>query len=226
MGNGKMDSPYVLCRTGREKNYHHRVMQIVNENTTFIHSRSKDEDVEHGIYIDIIPIDACPDSKLQRLEQFINAVIFSICNIQCKPEYNGGKLTGLMSLGTTILLNIIRSPEARNKTWKAAEKRMTKYDWDKCTHIKCITSQFHELMTAFPKEWFGERKVPFEDILASVPSEAEKYCKAMYGDYMALPPAEKRTVRHHTEFIDLNISYLKYRGIYYLTDHNRSKGSI
>ena len=83
--------------------------------------------------------------------------------------------------------------------------------------MKCITSQFHELMTAFPKEWFGERKVPFEDMMAVVPSNAEAYCTAMYGDYMSLPPKEKQVVRHHTEYIDLNTPYTAYRGKYYLT---------
>lgn len=215
MGKGKIDDHYKLCRTTKEKNYHHRVMQIVDLNTTFIHSRSKNEDIEHGIYIDIIPIDACPNGRIQRFAQFYNAVIFSICNIQQKPEYNGGKLTGIMSFGTNILLGIIRSQDARYKMWSKAEKRMTKYDWSRCSHIKCITSQFHELMTAFPKEWFGEREVQFEDIMVSVPSNAEAYCKAMYGDYMVLPPKEKQVVRHHTEFIDINESYKKYKGIYY-----------
>ena len=219
-GDGRVDSHYKLCRTTHEKNYHHRVMQIVDLNTTFIHSRSKNEDIEHGIYIDIIPIDACPNNWFQRLFQFKNAVVFSICNIQQKPEYNGGKLTGLMSLGTTILLGIIRGQEARYKAWRKAEKRMTKYDWDKCSHIKCITSQFHELMTAFPKEWFGERKVQFEDIQVIVPSEAEAYCTAMYGDFMALPPKEKQVVRHHTEYIDLYESYTKYKGVYYCVSKN------
>ena len=100
--------------------------------------------------------------------------------------------------GTTVLLGIIRSQKSRYKAWSKAEKKMIKYDWDECDNIKCITSQFHELMTAFPKEWFGERKGQFEDIMVSIPSNAEAYCKAMYGDYMALPPKEKQVVRHHT----------------------------
>lgn len=215
MGGTKLDDQYMFCRTSDKQNYHHRVIQLVDLNTTFIHSRSKNEDIEHGVYIDIIPIDACPNNKVQRLSQFFNAVIFSICNIQQKPEYNGGKLTGLMSFGTTLLLGIIRSKEARYRAWTKAEKKMTKYDWEKCTHIKCITSQFHELMTAFPKEWFGEREILFEDIMAVVPSNAEAYCEAMYGNYMELPPKDKQVVRHHTELIDLDNSYRKYKGEYY-----------
>ena len=54
--------------------------------------------------------------------------------------------------------------------------------------------------------------------MASVPSEAEKYCEAMYGDFMKLPPKEKRTVRHNTEYIDLHNSYTNYKGVYYLAN--------
>ncbi len=215
MGHGIKDGHYKLCRTEEKKNYHHRVMQLVDLNTTFIHSRCKDENLEHGVYIDIIPIDACPDNPLSRLSQFCNAIVYSICNIQCKPEYNGGKLTGLMSLGTTLLLSIIRRPESRYKVWRRAERRMVNYDWNKCINVKCLTSTFRELSTPMPKSWFAERKVPFEDIEAVIPKNAEAYCFMMYGDFMTLPPKEKQTVRHKTEFIDLNNPYTKYKGIYY-----------
>jgi len=47
---GKADSHYLLCRTTREKNYHHRVMQIVDLETTFINTRCRNEDIEHGVY--------------------------------------------------------------------------------------------------------------------------------------------------------------------------------
>lgn len=210
-----VDDHFKLCRTSAQKNYHHRVMQMVDLNTTFVHSRNKDEDLEHGVYIDIIPIDACPDHVLQRGNQFFNAVLFSICNIQCKPEYNGGKMTRLMNIGTTSLLKLIRSPESRYRVWTAAEKRMSKYNWHTVSSVKCITSQFHELTTAFPKEWFGFRKERFEDIEVCVPKEAERYLEKMYGDYMSLPPEEQRVARHNIEFMDLDNSYTAYKGIYY-----------
>ena len=214
-GDRVVEGHYKICRTTFNKNYHHRVIQIVDINTTFIHSRSKNESIEHGVYIDVIPIDACPDRKILRLEQFINAVLFSVFNMQQKPEYNGGRMTPLICFATDMLLALVPNPERRYKIWTKAEKRIFKYDWNKCACLKCTTSQFHELVTAFPKKWFGDRLVPFEDIMAVVPSNAEEYCKAMYGDYMKLPPLEKRAVRHHTEFIDLNTPYSKYNGIYY-----------
>ena len=79
------DSRFILTRTGKEKNYHHRVMQLVDLQTTFIHTRSADEDLEHGVYIDILPMDGCASGKITYYRQVMNAMIFSVYNIQCLP---------------------------------------------------------------------------------------------------------------------------------------------
>jgi len=217
IGRRKQDGHYVLCRTTAKKNYHHRVMQLVDVNTTFVHSRSKDEDVEHGLYIDIIPLDGCPDNKLQRLSQIVNAIVYSIYNIQCPPEYNGGKLTGIITLATKIMLAVVKDPKKRYRIWKRAEKKMTRYPWDSCRQVKSICAGFDVLIHPFEKEWFvGERKGPFEDFEVSIPAKTEEYLKTKYNDYMKVPPKEQQVVRHHTEFIDLNTPYTVYRGKYYL----------
>ena len=204
-------SKYKLCRTTFDKNYHHRVMQLVDLETTFINRRSVNEDIEHGVYIDIIPLDAVPKGKFRKVMQRINAIIYSVYNIQCRPEFNGGKLMGIMGVGTTIMLALVRSKRHRYLLWKKAEKRMTKYNWDSVTEVGVITSTFHELITPFPKEWFGNRKELFENIQISVPSHAEDYCTALYGNFMELPSIEQRKVIHNTVLIDLEKSYTNYK---------------
>lgn len=212
----KIDGHYVLCRTTRKKNYHHRVMQLVDTNTTFIHSRSRDEDLEHGLYIDIIPLDACPNSKLRRLAQMRDAVIYSVYNIQCTPEYNGGKLKGIITFLVKIMLTAVQNPQRRYEIWKAAERRMTQYEWDDCKCVKSICGMFSMLVKPLPKTWFiGNRIGVFEDIKVSIPVGAEAFLTAKYGNYMKLPPKEQQVVRHRTEYIDLHTTYKEYRGIYY-----------
>lgn len=49
--------------------------------------------------------------------------------------------------------------------------------------------------------------------MASVLSNAEAYCKSMYGDYITLSSKEKQIVRNHTEYINHNVPYTKYKGI-------------
>ena len=49
----------------------------------------------------------------------------------------------------------------------------------------------------FPKDCFGEPvKVQFEDTQLSIPQKADKILTRIYGDYMQLPPEQKRVCRH------------------------------
>lgn len=52
--------------------------------------------------------------------------------------------------------------------------------------------------------WFEETKTfPFEDTTIEVPSGYEEYLRHMYGNYMQLPPEEKRVSHHPHYFLDL-----------------------
>ena len=64
-------------------------------------------------------------------------------------------------------------------------------------------------------EWFKPVRVPFEDTTICVPAEYDKYLSFVYGDYMQLPPEDKRTILHNTVKIDLNTPYTEYKGVYY-----------
>ena len=223
LGGAVIDGHFVLCRTNRGKNYHHRVMQLVDTETTFIHSRCRDEDIEHGVYIDIIPLDGCPNGKLKRLSQIVNAIIYSIYNIQCPPEYNSGKLTGIITFLSKIMLGIVKSRETRYRIWKKAEARMTRYSFEDCEYVKVITADVYALLHPFLRDWFkGTQTGQFEDINVSIPSGTEEYLTLRYGDYMELPPKSKQVTVHHTECIDLNRPYTEYKGKYYCVGGERN----
>lgn len=209
-------SRYILTRTERNKNYHHRVMQLVDTQTTFIHSRSANEDIEHGVYIDLLPMDACAPGKISYYKQVINAMIFSVYNIQCLPEYNDGKIVSLM---TDIALKMIRNKGLRYHIWKHCEKQMAKYDWETSKEIAHLSCDTKSMLHPYDAIWFSDiRKHEFEDIEINIPIEAEKYLKQYFGDYMQLPPESSRHPVHNTKLIDLDNPYTQYKGIYYCVE--------
>ena len=53
-----------------------------------------------------------------------------------------------------------------------------------------------------------------------LPVDYDTYLRMAFGDYMQLPPVEKRVCHHEYEFMDMQRSYLAYRGIYYYTQGN------
>lgn len=210
------NSKYKLCRTNREKNYRHRVMQVVDVTTTFINERCKDDDIEHGVYIDIIPMDVAASNPFSRFSQIFNTIIYSVYNIQVEPEFHGN---GLMEIGTRLLLKAVKNPNKRYEIWAKAQKHMIRKNKGKSQYVDLLT-YFKMIFKSMPKAWFETIKVPFEDTEISVPVEYDKYLTAFYGNYMELPPAEKRIVQHHTVYIDLDNPYTSYKGKYYCVKEN------
>lgn len=207
------DNPnYKLCRTSRYKNYRHRAMQIVDLRTTFINERCANEDIEHGVYIDIIPMDACAPSLISRASQVYNTVLYSIYNIQIPPDFQGGKL---MRFGTNFLLDLVKNPNRRYKIWKRAEKRLSHFDTRTSDTYTDLYIYFWMIFKPMPAKWFNTKEVPFEDTVIRIPVGYDSYLKILYGDYMQLPPEKDRIVKHHTVKIDIDHPYTDYKGVYY-----------
>jgi len=70
----------------------------------------------------------------------------------------------------------------------------------------------------FPAEWFSDYvELPFEDTTVRIPIGYEDYLTKQFGDYMKLPPEDKRIT--HNGFIDLQHSYKCYQsGLYRIPD--------
>ncbi len=205
---------YKLCRTTREKNYHHRVQQLVDLNTTFINRRSVDEDIEHGVYIDIIPIDACAPTTLGSLFQRFQAMLFSVYNVQCLPEFHGGKI---FKFAVSSALSLVPWKDLRYRIWSHCEKKMTQFDWTNAAQAVELAASFKVLRNPYPREWFEKgKKHKFEDIEINLPAGVNEYLKQVFGNYMCLPPESERHPRHNTVKIDLHTGYEAYRGKYYL----------
>lgn len=206
-------SRFILTRTELTKNYHHRVMQLVDVETTFIHARSSEEDLEHGVYIDIIPLDARAPGKLGYARQVLNAMVFSVYNIQCLPEYKSGKIVARM---TALALSLVRNKKLRYRLWRHCEIEMTKYDWDGAKQIVNLVCDMKSMLRPYDAAWFREtEKCPFEDIEVNLPSGVREALKAYFGDFMQLPPDKDRHPVHNTTLIDLEHPYTQYKGKYY-----------
>ena len=50
----------------------------------------------------------------------------------------------------------------------------------------------------------------FEGLQVMAPKEYDKWLTQVYGNYMQLPPEEKRVTHHDTVVIDTENSYLNY----------------
>lgn len=211
---------YSIFRTNDKQNYHFRCIGVVDKNTTVIKKYNVDEDLMHGLFIDIMPLDGIPASKFRQLIQLLNVIIYNIYNVQRPPNFEDGIVTNL----SKIALKIISSQKLRYKLWHMAEKNISEYDLFKTKYCKELSTNTKALRRPLPSEWFRQTKfAEFEGRQVRIPIEAEKYMTLIFGDYMQLPPESERIPKHDETvlFEELNTPYEKYRGIYYLIDRGR-----
>ena len=211
--NEKADtSKYLYCRTDKEHVYHDAGASIRDVNTTEINRHSVNEDICHGIALEIMPIDGCPKSKIKRAFQLYNAFIFSLFNAQRLPDNKGFFIRTVSS----VILGVLKSPTIRYRIWRKAERRMTKYSWDDCEEVTELIGSIHGMMLRHPKEDFDNIVLKeFAGYQIPVMAGYDRYLKLIWGDYMQLPPVEKRVAKHDAVYLSTTEPYKKFKGKYY-----------
>lgn len=203
---------YAYDRSDAKHNMHAQCSGIKDNYTTYIRSHNKNEDMNHGIMLDIIPLDALSDHWLQRQVQKINGLIFCIFNAQRLPNQQGR----LIRFISGIILSVFKSPRIRYKIWKRAEKRFSRYDIKNCRYVGELTTGLHNINIRFPKEWFSEAsELQFEGKMIMGPTEPDKYLRLRYGNYMEYPPEKEQVPKMPEAFVDIHTPYVQYKGIQY-----------
>lgn len=210
-----VDTPeYSIQYTTKEFLTENQFLTICANNTTFIKTYQKDLDINHGLVLDVLPIDGCP-TGWRRKTQKVWALLYSLFIVGKAPE-NHGKL---IFWGGKVLLTLAKPKSWRYALWRLCERKMTRYAIADCDYITELCSGPHYMQNEYPKALFEKAiRVPFEGKMLPIPVGYDGYLKMAFGDYMQLPPVEKRVCHHAYEFMDMENSYQKYRGIYYMVN--------
>ena len=183
--------------------------KIRNSNTTFIEINNMKRRMNHGIYIDVFPLDNCPSS---RLGQFVYNLRKRLLFLRLRCEFvivEGGirhnkSISGLIQLASKILR--VFSPNLE-RLFANTEKYLRGI---KDTGLVC---NFYAYIKndKYKSEWFQEGiKMQFEDIEVIVPKEYDSFLTYQYRDYMKFPKIEDRVSRHFTQAIDCKKPYIEY----------------
>ena len=187
---------------------------FVDNETTYIKEFQKDLDIPQGVTIDIFPIDGYPKNKISQLLQKYNALKFTLYSSGHIPDHSG-KIARFVS---SFLLSLSKSYKKRFKKSMKYERRMKKYKIEDCDEIIQLCEGPYNIFHAhFSKDIFKEQLwVPFENEKLPVPVGYDEFLTKTFGDYMQLPPEDKRKPGHEAIFVDIEKPYLEYKGIKYL----------
>ena len=213
----EQEQPQGLCcqRTGTSLYTRLQFAAVSDEQTTFIKLRQQDLELSHGIRIDVLPLDGCPDSRFARKLQIFRALLRSMY-IVGEPHTSKGKALELIS---RFLLWLHPTYESKLRAAARCERKMTRYPFDKSQKVTELCTWFQYMRNEYPTEWFSSAvELPFEHTTVSVPAGYDGYLRMAFGDYMTPPPPEQRIPKHEIAYCDIDNPYHVYKGLYYCTN--------
>lgn len=149
-----------------------------------------------NLFVDIFPIEGLPsDPRRVRWHYWIASGLITMRKLAYFKGVSG-------KMGVTKTLRLAARPIARlmgYRFWNRLLLRTArKYKYDDCDYVGVVTSNFHTIEEYIERESYGTPvKVEFEGKMYNGPANAHQYLKNLYGDYMVLPPVEKRGDHHH-----------------------------
>ena len=202
----KQDDNYVIEYPNMNTDYPYLIAKVYDTKTTFIEKQRNT--VKRGIYIDIFPLDGIGNT-MQEAEK--NYKIFSR-NFKLNLMISGAflKRRGIKK-NLAVLCGRVLSPLFVNKKHLSIkiDNICKRYDFDNCKIVSNLMGGAGK-KGFIPVEYFGiPTLIQFENITVYGLENPHMYLKSMYGDYMELPPVEKRVSLHDNNYCDLKKSYLK-----------------
>lgn len=200
---------YILCRADETHFVRSQLTAIVDPHTTFIKENQQDLDIPHGIRLEVLPLDGCPDSRIKRKIQLFWGLVYQVFCMQ-DPPTSKGKIPEL--LGRAALF-CFPGWKRKTKVWKLAEKKMSRYPIKDCSKITELCVRFEYMTNEYPKEAFTSAVwKEFEGEQMPIPAGYDTYLKMAFGDYRKLPPKEKQIPKHDAVLIDTENGYKAYKG--------------
>lgn len=138
-----------------------------------------------GVFVDIWPVDGLPKAKLW------GKFYGNLCqNFIKKLFYIRIKKTGYLPWYAIIPHYILSVLSV--KTWvKISDNMYKKYSFEKCEYCMSL------MLSHIKKEWISDTTLAdFENRKFYIPKAYDSILKNIYGDYMTLPPVEKRGSKH------------------------------
>lgn len=181
--------------------------KLRNSNTTFIESLLSKHNMNHGVYIDIFPLDGYPKDLSERKKLAKKKKDYwrkLNCSFNMPPNLSWkGKLS-------VSLFRMLGYHKRTAKTLAKYESMISKYSVED-TEIICNHGTWYRERDYILKEYYGTGSFAlFEGIKVRVPEKCEEYLTALYGDWRTPPPIEKQKGSHDCDVCDTRTSYLHY----------------
>lgn len=205
IASGELPEWCFLQNYRTERMFCHTFTKIRDSRTTFIESGAKNLPINHGIYVDIFPIDGYPNRKCERVifeirQKLLNRVRFSILTDSNNPKIRKRNKI-LRALGLHFFCK---------KAITALERMYASYSLETSDYW-CNYGNWQGKLEYAPKWHYGKGAwAVFEGLRVRIPEKYDAYLTQKYGDWRNDPPLDKQKSHHISVICDPDRSYTEY----------------
>ena len=179
--------------------------KIRNSNTTYIEKSMRDRDMNHGVYIDVFPLDGYPEKEELMHEIEREKYRFNLSLLCCLSVKRTWKTRLLVFAQKLFLLHKYPS-----RFVNRLERIITQYPTSD-SKLWCNHGNWQGKLEYAPREQYGEGIfTEFEGLKVRIPEKYDEYLTQKYGDWRADLPPEQQVGHHYYEVCDLEKPYTEY----------------
>ncbi len=200
-GQALLPDEYFFQTYQTVKEYPRTYGKLCDSRTTFVEGITRNYKINHGAFIDVFPLDYYPDD--QKTVDIINRKKKTLLRSIDKNFYRSDAKAKFCNFIKKILYLCPARVAVKklDNIFKSVEKS---------TKLVNYMSMYGE-REVFPVEYFADTiDVEFEGLKVKAPKEYHKILTQIYGDYMKLPPEDKRITHHNFVVVDMNKPYKEY----------------
>ena len=206
-------TPYFIQTWRTDPHYTYCFAKLRDSSTTFIESYYVNHRINHGVWIDIFPVDGFsykmkPREKCAHRVRFVWYMNYMSYLPQLTRKFH--KETFFKDLGLNIVGWLLWPFDAFHWRNRLVERYLRHYKLEKAA-LAGNYYDFKPKMQAMDIKYFKEFVlVPFEDIMVYAPKEYDEYLTLSYGDWRTPPPKDKQIGMHFDKGFSLTQGYKEY----------------
>lgn len=180
------------CLIPLENGYFYEFAKVIDTNTSV--QEISTIKARCGVWIDIFPMDGL--NRNDKLSYFL-LILCNRCRAAAVNKCFPHRTSGIFILAEYLFWKVCRLIGFK-PFLRLSLKLSQKYKYDDCD-IVGYASSYPAHNKYLKKDWFAESDFAvFENVKFRIPVGYHEYLTTQYGDYMQLPPENKR-VSHHME---------------------------
>ncbi|MEC1714850.1 LicD family protein [Schinkia azotoformans] len=206
--NEELSDKYYLAAPSVYGTSKHCFARIYKKHTLLVDISNINQSTNNGVYLDIFPLDYVPNSRILQLVKgfFANALNYISLSVfmhsnknDTLKKYLFKTKEGRISFRQRKIVGAVFSfiSYQRWVYWFdmfVSDSKKKKY----CTFASGRKHYLGELMES--EVIFPVSKAEFEGIVVNIPNNVNAYLTNLYGDYMKVPPVEKRERHYYVKF--------------------------